>query len=207
MPELPFAPSGLDRVYRVGRFGAAREDGPGIALTERRGVAVVQVAAWDGDAEALRHRLAGALAMDVPGEPNRAVRQGAKTVIWGGPARWLVLRAGTHGWDLAARLRRDLGEANAAVVDVSQGRRIVRIEGPDTRRLLAKGCAVDLDPAATPAGHAVLAPIGHVASTIHLVDDTPTADVMVARSMVVSFWEWLTDNAREHGYSVRDPIG
>jgi len=204
---MPDARSALETLAETGRFGAQHADGPGVTLAERRGVALVQVSAWDTDGEPLRAALATATGIDVPAEPNTTAGDGTTTVLWAGPARWLVMRPATHGWELERDLRDALGEADAAVVDVSMGRTIVRLTGPATRRVLAKGCAVDLHPDALPPGRVVLTALGHFSTTIHLADSTPTADVIVARSLAVSLWEWLCEAAREDGYTVGEPTG
>ncbi|SDF43953.1 N-methylglutamate dehydrogenase subunit D [Limimonas halophila] len=204
---MPDARSALESVYAPGRFGRISGDAPGVTLAERRGVAIVQVSAWDKDGESLRAALATATGLDVPGQPNGSASDGTTTVLWNGPARWLVMRPGTHGWDLDRELRDGLGEASAAVVDVSMGRTIIRLSGPATRRVLAKGCAVDLHAAAFRPGEVRLAALGHVSAAIHLVDGTPTADVIVARSVGVSVWEWLCEAAREDGCAVSEPTG
>lgn len=204
---MPDAHSALETVYEPGSFGSHGVGGPGVTLAERRGVALVQVAAWDSDGETLRTALATATGVDVPARPDTTATGGTTSVLWAGPARWLVMRPGTHGWDMERELRDALGEADAGVVDVSMGRTLVRLSGPATRRVLAKGCAVDLDPAAFPPGEVRLTALGHVSAALHLVDSTPTADVIVARSLAVSVWEWLCEAAREDGYRVSEPVG
>ncbi len=199
--------SALAGLYRPGFYGRAAPSGPGVHLTERRGWALVQIAAWDGRGDALREHLAEALGVEVPDRPNLAAMGADTTVLWAGPGRWLVLRERTEPAALTATAVEAAADTSAAVVDVSGGRSLIRLRGPETRRILATGTGCDTQAGAFRPGEVRLTTLGHVAAVVHLVDDAPTADVLIARSVAVSVWAWLAEAARPYGYTVGEPIG
>lgn len=194
--------SALDRVYREGSFGKAGPPGPGVALAERRPLAMVQIAAMGGEAEAARLVIANAIGITPDPKPNRAVISGPTTILWLGPGRWLVVEPELPGRDLANSLRAPLPGMLAAVTDLSHGRTALRISGPSARDLLAKGCSLDLHPRAFSAGACAQSLLGRVGVLLHAVDDQPSFDVYFSRSYAVTVWEWLTLSAAEYGYRV-----
>lgn len=123
------------------------------------------------------------------------------------PGGWLAISP-EGGWrfakDLAAKL-----DGHASVVDQSSGYGVLRLSGPDVRRVLAKGAPIDLHPAAFPPGKAAVTDIAHVGGILWRVDGAlledeaasadAVFDVAVFRSLAGSFWHWLEDSAAEFG--------
>ena len=99
--------------------------------------------------------------------------------------------------DLVAKLK-----GFASVSDQSDGRAVVRLAGPRVRDVLAKGLPIDLHPTVFGAGSAATSVIALMGVTLWQVDDAPTYDIAVFRSLAGSFWKWLTDSAAEFGYEV-----
>ncbi len=92
------------------------------------------------------------------------------------------------------------------VVDVSHGRTVLRISGNDARRLLAKGCALDVHPAAFAANACAQTAIARINVLIHRVGDGDAYDLYCARSTARSLWHWITQGAAEYGYRVDPPL-
>ena len=44
--------------------------------------------------------------------------------------------------------------------------------------------------------------MAHIGCQLWQVDETPTFDLLVNRSLAKSFWSWLTASAAEYGYEV-----
>ena len=85
--------------------------------------------------------------------------------------------------------------------DQSHGRVVIRIDGPKSRALLAKGTPVDLHPSEFPVGKSALTQMAHV--SVHLTrTGTDEFTLSVFRGFSESFWEWLTSQAGEFGYQV-----
>ena len=193
--------SALAPAYRAGRFGAEAPAGPGIVLTERRGLAMVQVAAIGGEIEATRRGITTAVGLTPDAQPNRAVSSGRTTALWVGPGRFLVVEPERADANLESLLRSALPASQAALIDLGSSRTVLRVSGPRARDLLAKGCSIDLHPRAFPAGACAQSLLGHVAMLVHAVDEA-MLDVYVARSLGLTVWEFLTESAAEYGYRV-----
>jgi heterotetrameric sarcosine oxidase gamma subunit len=197
--------SALAPAYRAGSFGAEAPAGPGIVLAERRGLAMVQVAAIGGETEATRRGITTAVGLTPDAQSNRAVSSGRTTALWVGPGRWLIVEPERADANLESLLRSALPASQAALIDLGSSRTVLRVSGPRARDLLAKGCSIDLHPRAFPAGACAQSLLGHVAMLVHAVDDA-TLDVYVARSFGLTVWEFLTESAAEYGYRVEAPV-
>lgn len=87
--------------------------------------------------------LAGRLSLfdglSLPEKPNTCTFHSGVLAAWIGLHRWLLIGS-------AADAARWLGtnDPNAAVADLSHGRRVIRIAGPGWRELLSRGCPLDV---------------------------------------------------------------
>jgi len=184
---------------RIVQHGA---DGPGVTLTERRLVSLVQVAAWPDTAEQVADRLASLLGCAPPQAHDGSSGEASGALLSLAPGRWLVESGDPR---FAARLGGQIGPHLGAVTDLSHARIVIRITGPEAARVLAKGLALDLHPGAFP-------PMKVAQSAIHEVGvilrrlSAESFDLYVYRGFALSFWEWLTEAAGETGYRV-DPPG
>jgi sarcosine oxidase subunit gamma len=129
---------------------------------------------------------------------SRFVR-GTCDVIWSGPGQWLVAAPDRN--TIAALAMKLAG--SAALTDQTDGRVMLRISGARVRDVLAKGCPIDLHPRAFKAGDVALTSISHIGVQIWQVDDGPTFDMTLPRSMLESFWSWFDASAAEYGYVVK----
>jgi sarcosine oxidase subunit gamma len=124
---------------------------------------------------------------------------GDLTLIWTAPGQWLATSADRN---LADRLAADLAGI-ATVADQSDARAVVRISGPKARDVLAKGCLIDLHPRAFGPGQVAMTAFGHINVMLRQVDDGPTFEIALFRSMAGSFWHWLSASAGEYGADIR----
>lgn len=182
-----------------GRYG--REDGPpGVTLTERVDLGLATVLARKGLRMALREAARGAYGVDLP-DASLCVSGSEVAFIGSGPGQWLAasgaLANGALADDLAAKLK-----GVASISDQSDGRAVLRIAGPRARDVLAKGLPIDLHPSAFGPGSAATSVIALMGVTLWQIDDAPTYDIAVFRSLAGSFWIWLRDSAAEFGYEV-----
>lgn len=197
MPDTVERRSALAEVYRPGTYGAARAEGPGVVIAERRPLAIVHVA---GPADAVAGGLRQATGAEAPRTPDTAGEGADCTVLWLAPDRWLVVSAKRTPADLTRALETALG-TSGAVTDASSGRTAVRLSGARAPDLLAKGCPLDLHPSVFKSGHCAQSLLGPVNVLLHAVDDS-RVDLYVARAFALHLWEWLTDAAAEYGYRV-----
>jgi sarcosine oxidase subunit gamma len=99
--------------------------------------------------------------------------------------------------ELARRPKETVAGVHSLVVDVSDARAIIRLEGEGVREVLMKGAPVDLTaPEYTP-GTVRRVSFGEIAALLHMVSDSPdTFDLYVFRSYAVFAWQWLLATAR-----------
>jgi sarcosine oxidase subunit gamma len=194
------AHSSLTGVTRLGRYGARGDSPPGVVLSERSGLAIAHVAARKGKAQEVSQCLAG-LAGTVPADAPACVMGEGMAVVGCAPGQWFMYVEGSDRSARTARLTEALG-ASASIIDHASGKVVIRMTGPRSRDVLMKGCAIDLDPRVFGPGSAAVTEIAHIGCQLWQVDDKPTFDLVVNRSIAKSFWSWLTASAAEFGYEV-----
>lgn len=187
-----------------GRSGAPA--GPaGLTVAERKSIAIAQVVARRGAEAAIADAVVSRMDLPLPG-PGAVSAAGALTGVWIGPGRWLVLQETAPGsaypaGALASTLS-DAARELASVTDQTDARGVLRLSGPSTRDVLAKGLALDLHPRAFRPGMAASTLCAMIDVTVWQIDDAPTYDIAVVRGYAGSFWHWLTESAAEYGLTV-----
>ena len=200
MAERPPRRSALAAVLQAGDFGTVPASGPGILLSERRGLALLELAA-DGESYAgAAQRVEAALGLVLPQAPNRAEVAGELAALWTGPERALIVGPEADG--LAEALGRALAGVDVALTELSHGRSVIRLEGRQLRDLLAKGCGLDFHARAFAPGTAVQSFYAQINVLLHARDETPVVDLYVGRGFAVSFWQHLLEGALEYGCRV-----
>ena len=103
-----------------------------------------------------------------------------------GPAQWfLVLDEAADLSEIAGKLA-----GIAHVVDQTHGRTRLRIRGPEVRRVLAKGTAVDLHRQAFAVGHATMTLLGHIGANLVRTGEDEF-ELLVLRGFAESLWHEL----------------
>ena len=199
MSDRPLHPvSALAGLAIPSRYGKGGE--PGVVIAERSRLGLATVAARKGQAGALTDAVAGAYGV-APPDGSRVAHGKAVSFVGYGPGQWLAVSEGLANEALA----RDLGQrlkGLASVSDQSGGRTVLRLSGPRAREVLAKGLPIDLHPRAFGPGSAATSTISLMGVQLWQVDDAPSYDIAVFRSLSASFWRWLTASAAEFGYEV-----
>jgi sarcosine oxidase subunit gamma len=191
--------SALAGIAVPGRFGKA-EGEPGVVIEERLGLGLATVACRKGQADALKAAVAGAYGVELP--VSLRVAQGPKVGFVGtGPGQWLAVSEGLAAEALARDLSAKL-QGLASISDQSGGRTVLRVSGPRSRDVLAKGLPIDLDPRVFPLGSAATSVISLMGVQLWQTDDTRSYDIALFRSLSQSFWRWLTASAAEYGYEI-----
>jgi len=159
-------------------------------LQERKSLTVIQVLAYTGQYETAAAAITKALGIECPTRPGICNSNDHTQLVWNGPNSWLIIAndeaSGRKPGELLGTLKKAVGEL-AAVVDQSHGRCCLRLSGSHARTVMAKNCAIDLHPGAFKAGNCALAPVAHMSALLVQVDDTPSYDLFVARSLARSF--------------------
>jgi sarcosine oxidase subunit gamma len=194
--------SALEGRVAPGRYGR-RAGSPGVIAREVRGFGLALVTARLGRRAAVVEAARLAFGVEPPQGP-RWVAGGGIMLIGCGPDQWLAYRAAAPAEGME-RLLAPL-TAHAAVVDQSHGRTILRVTGEKVREALAKGVTVDLHPRVFKPGDAAATLVSHLPVQLWQLDEAPTYEFAVARSLVLAFWHWLEAAAAEFGLELTPPV-
>jgi sarcosine oxidase subunit gamma len=186
-------------LLKPGRYGA-RDGAAGVALSERTGFALFVISARANKAREVAAKMASVTGLDLPMEPKRVSKNGF-ALIGTALGQWLAVAESKEARALPAMLAVAL-KGLATVVDLSDGKALLRISGPRARDTLAKGCSLDLNPLVFKPGSAGTTPVALIDCVIWQVDETPTYDLAIPTSFAESFCSWLTASAAEYGYTV-----
>ncbi|MAZ17699.1 MAG: sarcosine oxidase subunit gamma [Ahrensia sp.] len=180
-----------------GEFGALRDEGPGVILSERFGLSIAEVAAWKGGESKCRAAIKAAAGLTLKTAPGSGTAKPAVGAINIAPARWLVSGEDT---ELVAKLADEVGDYGS-VVDLSHGRSVIRIDGPKSRWVLAKLFAIDFSEEAFAKGDGLSTVHHDFMVQIQRTEDD-AFDIYVFRSFARSFWHLLCRSSEEVGYRV-----
>jgi sarcosine oxidase subunit gamma len=125
-----------------------------------------------------------------------AVANGRADILCTGPSDWWVLSSDPDAAALLQQLEGAFEGSAFRATDLSQGLAHFEIDDPEARDLLAKGCALDLDPLRFPPG--CCAPTRFASMPIILRCTQPSAfELILASSYRDYLILWLTDAATE----------
>ena len=93
------------------------------------------------------------LGLDLPKAPRTSVSWGDVKALWLSIDQWLILCSRAKAVELAAALKAELGSIHSLIVDVSDMRAVLRLEGEGVREVLLKGSSLDLLSDDYAAGH------------------------------------------------------
>lgn len=135
------------------------------------------------------------IGLPLPIVPNRFASADGRHCLWQGPDEWLIVDGSAQGGDLAAQLDAALADCHHAVTDVSGNRTILRLSGPGSVELLSAGCSLDFSVELALAGIVVQTILARTPVTIMRVDEAPTFDLLVRRSLASYVQAWLVHAA------------
>lgn len=182
----------------AGRLAAAtRSSGGAVRLAELPFLAQVNVRL---DAKGAAADAVGpALGLQLPLEPNTAVRAGELTALWLGPDEWLLVGPPGGERELESRIRTAAGDEPVSVTDVSAQRTTLLVAGPRARDLLAHGCALDLHPRAFGPGRCAQTTLGRAQVVLVARDEARAGFWVLVRSSFAGYLtDWLLDAATEY---------
>ena len=187
------------RVYAFESYASAADVvaatlAPGVTIVPRRVASMLNLR---GDADATYPASGSAKPLALPREPNTVGFADGERALWLGPDEWLLVSE--------SRVP-EVANSNGSVTvtDVSHGRAVLRVSGPDVRSALAKGCALDLHPRVFGVNHCAQTAIAKVSVILdHVRPDV--FDIYCPRSYAGSFWHWISDACSEYRYTVSAP--
>lgn len=173
------ATSPLGDSFVPGRFGNTN-GGIGVQLSERRMLAIADVAAWPGGSKKASNAISA-----------------YECYYEHAPHRWTVINDDPN---MPVNLAKKLGDAGT-VVDLSHGRTVLRVSGSKAQWVLPKLFAIDFSETAFPPASGLATQHHEISAQIYRVDQT-TFDIIVFRSYARAFWHTLTRASEEVGYEV-----
>jgi sarcosine oxidase subunit gamma len=123
--------------------------------------------------------------------------KGHLSVLTFSPREWIVVSDRVKGGELREHLVRHLDGDGIAVVDLSSGLKALRLEGPESREVLSKGCGLDLHPRVFPPGRCTRTRLAQLAVILDCNSSAPRFDLYVGRSYFSWLHAWLKDAAAE----------
>lgn len=170
----------------------------GVTLMPCDDLGLATVIARKGQAAALTERVQALFGISLPTGPKR-VSAGRLAFVGIGPGQWLAIdQGGADPQAFAAKLTKDLAGL-ASTSDQSDARTVIRVSGPAARQALAKGVPIDLHPRVFGPDDAALTQIALIGAHIWQIDEAPTYEIAVFRSLAGSFADWLIASAAEFG--------
>ena len=190
--------SPIPRRSPLGAIESAQHPPLKAQLVERPFLTHVNLRMDPADAEALAaaHQ---ALGLQLPLIPNTTTGSEELLAAWLGPDEWLLLAEHDQSEALVNDLQATLTDHVASIVDISAGQTVIRLCGPATLEVLARGCALDLHPSVFPPGACAQTMLARAQALLIAVDATPTFDIIVRRSFAPYVAAWLQDSARQFG--------
>ena len=162
---------------------------PGVQLEVRPGYGYLNLRGDPGDEQFLQ-AVQAALGQPLPTVAN-TFTAGENTQFWLGPDEWLLVTGPGKENGMAERLEKSLSGQCHSLVDVTGGQILLRLRGSQVRKVLAKGCTLDLHPRAFKVGQCAQTTLAKTSMLIAQVDDTPTFDIIVRRSFAEYAALWL----------------
>lgn len=191
--------SALIGIMKPGRFGNTAPDAKPVLVAEMYGRRLIQATAWAQTAPALGKALKKATGCTLPRSVGETAVTEGLTVMRVGPRRFWLAHERRFDLDLSG-----FTTAIAAVVELTDSRTILRIEGRHTRDVLAKGLPIDTHPSAFPSGAFVQSVIAHIPVLVHQppsINDE-AFEIYVPSGYARSFLDWLKDAANEFGCEI-----
>ena len=112
-----------------------------------------------------------------------------------GPRQWLLVADDPN--ERGPTLRDLLTPAFAPVLVMSDAWTRIRIEGPHSRDLLAKGAIIDLHPKQFAVNACAVTAFAGMRTVLWRGAGDDRFDLLVGRSLAVALWHWLVESAEE----------
>jgi len=167
----------------------------GVSIRELPNLGKITLRGNAGDT-AFADAVAKVLGVALPTEPMTSASAGDVRIFWKAFDEWLIWTPEGAEGKLVADLRAATDGMRKAVVDMSDYFTVIRVQGPNARTLLAKGCALDLHPRAFSQGQATGTGF-HQATIFLTLADTDTFDVMIRWSFADYLWTYFADGMQE----------
>jgi heterotetrameric sarcosine oxidase gamma subunit len=170
--------------------GNAIIDYANLRLEERKALTAIQVLAFANRYQAVAAAISKTLGIECPVTPGLCSADKHTQIAWSGPNSWMIIANDEEAKRKPGKLLKSLQKAVGdlgAVVDQSHGRCALRLSGAQARKVMVKNTSIDLHPLAFGPGQCALTSVAHMSALVIQVDDSPSYDLFVARSLARSF--------------------
>ncbi len=159
------------------------------AVSELTDFSVVHVAARRGARQALDEAARSVFGLGLP-QARRMIQAGGTMIIWAGPEQWLVMQPLSGNGDASAQLAKTFNGL-ASVVDVSDSRRIFRLEVSRPSEALVRNMGLDFADNVFRAGDVAITQVAHLGVMVWRLPDGRGYDFACARTYSRDFLDWL----------------
>jgi sarcosine oxidase subunit gamma len=196
MPNPSQRQGALDHLGLAARAQSAGENGVHLTVLPVPRIIELRGAWSDAFASAVQQTLG----VNIPATSPGTAKSDDLTALWMGPDRWWLVADGPV-LPSVNELHQKLTAFNAAVVEVGDAFVTVKIAGPKSRDVLAKGCTIDLHPRAFKTGSIVQTNLAKAQIALLQLDEI-TYQIFARRSFAEYLWTWLEDAGIEYGVSI-----
>jgi sarcosine oxidase subunit gamma len=196
MPNPSQRQGALDHLGLAARAQSAGENGVHLTVLPVPRIIELRGAWSDAFASAVQQTLG----VNIPATSPGTAKSDDLTALWMGPDRWWLV-ADSAVLPSVNELHQKLAAFNAAVVEVGDAFVAVKIAGPNSRDVLAKGCTIDLHPRAFKTGSVVQTNLAKAQIALYQLDEI-TYQIFARRSFAEYLWTWLEDAGIEYGVSI-----
>ncbi len=190
----------IEAKYESALANRSEPSNASILIREMNGRGMIDVRGAAADRKFLA-AMKSVLGFDLPKVPRSSATWGDVRALWLSTDQWLITCNGTKADELSAALVAALGGLHSLVVNVSDMRAVIRLEGEGVRETVMKGTSIDLTDGDYPPGTVRRMRFAEIAALLHIVEDN-VIEIYVFRSYADYVWEFLLKAARK-GSEVR----
>ena len=156
-----------------------------VSIFLRDDVSILHIAARRGSQRKVELRAGSIFGANLPSLPRIVEAQGV-TIVWAGPAQWLIVRGRTVGAQDMVDLNEAFGRL-ASIVEVGDSRVLINISGVSAREFLSKCIPVDLHEREFKPGIVAITHCNHLGVTLWRTSDGNSYELLCARTYAEDF--------------------
>ena len=136
-------------------------------------------------------RFSEVLGMDIPRISNTATVHDTYSVLWLGPAEWLLIVPESDEDRIASELSYDAVDGLAVAIIVSDHYSVITIRGSETAEVLQQACGIDIHPQEFSVGQCCRCAFARTTAIVRPLDSQDTYELIVESSYARYAEHWL----------------
>ena len=137
-------------------------------------------------------RFSEVLGMDIPRISNTATVHDTYSVLWLGPAEWLLIVPESDEARIASELAYDTANDWSVAINVSDHYSIITIQRSETTEVLAQACGIDIHPQEFSIGQCCRCAFARTTAIVRPLDSQGTYELILESSYVEYAEHWLS---------------